>query len=146
VQNGSGQSGLAAKVLTKLTGAGFAQGTTGNTGTRSTSVIYFHAGQQASAEAVASALGGRVTMAEGPSVPSGHVWVDLGTRYSSEGITTASADWSLTGTGQTLSALAGANESLAQFVGAAAQLTGPAKQAADPSTISDSGDTPPCVN
>jgi LCP family protein required for cell wall assembly len=147
VNNGSEQSGLAAKVLTKLTSAGFAQGTTGNTATRSSSIIYFHAGEQASADAVDSALGGHVTVAEGPSVPSGQVWVELGTHYSSEGITTAAANWSLTKTAQSLSVLAGADESLSQFVGAAVQLTGPAKQAtADPSTITDSGDKPPCVN
>ncbi|HEX3783647.1 MAG TPA: LCP family protein [Pseudonocardiaceae bacterium] len=146
VQNGSGESGLAAKVLSKLTSAGFGQGSTGNISTRTTSTIYFHAGQQADADAVASALGGHVTMAEGPSVPSGQVWVYLGTHYGSEGITTTGDDWLLSGTGQSLTGLSGADQSFSQFVGAAAALNGPAKQGADPSTISDSGEAPPCVN
>jgi LCP family protein required for cell wall assembly len=123
---GSSANGLAAKVLSKLTKAGFAQGATGTIANRSTSTIYFHAGQQDAANAVAAALGGKVTVAQGPSVPSGHVWVYLGTKYSSEGISTAAA-------------VSGPNQSVvpAAYV--------PAHQA-DPSSISDSGDTPPCVD
>ncbi|HJP80027.1 MAG TPA: LCP family protein [Pseudonocardiaceae bacterium] len=127
VQNGSGVHNLAAGVLTKLTKAGFGQGTTGNIANRTSSIIYFHAGQQDAANAVASALGGKVTVAQSPSVPSGHVWVYLGSHYTTEGITTAAS-------------ISGAsNEGVvpAAFV--------PAHQA-DPSSISDSGNAPPCVD
>ena len=131
VQNGasaadSSANGLAAKVLSKLAKAGFTQGATGTIANRSTSTIYFHAGQQDAANAVAAALGGKVTVAQGPSVPSGHVWVYLGSKYNSEGISTAAA-------------VSGPNQSVvpAAYV--------PAHQA-DPSSISDSGDTPPCVD
>jgi LCP family protein required for cell wall assembly len=129
VQNGSGVHNLASGVLSKLTKAGFGQGTTGNIAPRSSSVIYFHAGQQDAANAVASALGGKITVAQSPSVPSGHVWVYLGSRYSSEGISTAAADWSISGVNQTLVPQA--------FV--------PAHSAA-PTPITDSGDAPPCVD
>ena len=129
VQNSTSVNGLAAKVMSKLTKAGFTQGSTGTVAARSTSVVYFHAGQQDAANAVAAALGGKVTVAQGPSVPSGHVWVYLGTKYSSEGISTAADSWSITGVNQSLVPQA--------FV--------PAHQA-DPSSISDSGDTPPCVD
>jgi LCP family protein required for cell wall assembly len=129
VQNGSGVHNLASGVLSKLTKAGFGQGTTGNISTRSSSVIYFHAGQQDAANAVASALGGKITVAQSASVPSGHVWVYLGTHYSSEGISTASADWSISGVNQTL----------------VPQAFTPA-HSANPSSISDSGTAPPCVD
>ncbi len=129
VQNGSGVHNLASNVLSKLTKAGFGQGTTGNITTRSSSVIYFHAGQQDAANAVASALGGKITVAQSPSVPSGHVWVYLGTHYSSEGISTAAADWSISGVNQTL----------------VPQAFTPA-HLATPSSISDSGSAPPCVD
>jgi LCP family protein required for cell wall assembly len=127
VQNGSGVHNLAAGVLTKLTKAGFGQGTTGNIANRTSSIIYFHAGQQDAANAVASALGGKVTVAQSPSVPSGHVWVYLGSHYTTEGISTAA---SISGAGN-------------QGVVPAAFV--PAHQA-DPSSISDSGDTPPCID
>ena len=128
VQNGSGVHNLAAEVLSKLTKSGFAQGTAGNIANRTTSVIYFHAGQQDAANAVAAALGGKVTVAQGPSVPSGHVWVYLGSHYSSEGISAAADTWSIQGVNQTV----------------VPQSFTPHQ--ADPSSISDSGDTPPCVD
>ena len=130
VQNGSNVKGLAANVLSKLTKAGFGAGTTGNlSAPRTTSIIYFHAGQQDAANAVAAALGGKVAVAQGPSVPSGHVWVYLGSHYGSEGISAAADTWSI----------AGVNQSLVP------QSFTPAHQS-DPSSISDSGDTPPCVD
>ncbi len=129
VQNGSGVHNLAAGVLSKLAKAGFGQGATGNIASRTSSVIYFHAGQQDAANAVAAALGGKITVAQSPSVPSGHVWVYLGSNYRSEGVSTAAADWSVTGVNQNL----------------VPQAFAPA-HAATPATITDSGDTPPCVD
>ncbi|HEY4017303.1 MAG TPA: LCP family protein [Pseudonocardiaceae bacterium] len=130
VQNGSGVNGLAAKVLSKLTKAGFGQGTAATITNRTSSVIYFHTGQQDAANAVAGALGGKVTVTQGPSVPSGHVWVDLGTHYSSEGITTAADTWSVSGVNQSLIPQ--------EFI--------PAAHQSNPSSISDSGSAPPCID
>jgi LCP family protein required for cell wall assembly len=129
---GSSANGLAAKVMSKLTRAGFTQGATGTIANRTSSVIYFHAGQQDAANAVASALGGKVTVAESPSVPSGHVWVYLGTKYASEGVSTTAAS-------------SGPDQSVVPAAYVPAQQAAPAHQA-DPSSISDSGDTPPCVD
>ncbi len=78
VSNASGTAKLASTMETVLVGKGFAHGNTSDTAHRATSVLFYPPGQEANAQAVADALGGHVTLAEGPSVPSGHVWAYLG--------------------------------------------------------------------
>jgi len=100
VTNAAGIQNLASTVGSLLLTKGFARGTTGDTTHRATSAVYYPAGQQANAQAVATALGGRFTLAKGPSVPSGHVWVYLGGDYQapSTAVTTTSAAPPPTGT------------------------------------------------
>ncbi len=81
VLNGSGKTGLASKVLNVLTGKGFTAGGTGNTSSRSSSVVEYGSGGSSAAQQVASALGGLTTEAAA-SLPSGSVRVLLGTGYN----------------------------------------------------------------
>jgi len=81
VLNGSGQSGLAAKVLSVLTGQGFKAGGTGNTSSRTSSVVEYGSGGSAGAQQVASALGGLTTQSLS-SLSAGSVRVLLGTSYN----------------------------------------------------------------
>ena len=81
VLNGSGKTGLASKVLNVLTGKGFTAGGTGNTASRSSSVVEYGSGGSSSAQQVASALGGLTTEAAS-SLPAGSVRVLLGTGYN----------------------------------------------------------------
>lgn len=85
VYNTSGRTGLAATVLKDLGNAGYSTGSTGIRPSRSTSVIYYPAGDKAAADAVDTSLGGGITLMQGSSVPSGHVWVYLGRAYSGPG-------------------------------------------------------------
>ena len=80
VLNGSGKTGLASKVLNVLTGKGFTAGSTGNTSSRSSSVVEYGSGGSSSAQQVASALGGLTTESVS-SMPAGAVRVLLGTSY-----------------------------------------------------------------
>lgn len=82
VKNSSGRTGLAAEVMSSLTGAGFTQGTTGVGTARGTSVVDYAPGEQASAQQVVSALGGGITMVRSGAVSSGSVVVYLGRDYS----------------------------------------------------------------
>lgn len=88
VTNASGQTGLAATVLERLAAKGFTKGETGNGTHRSRSVLFYSSGRLADAQAVQAALGGDFVLEEGPSVPSGHVWVYLGRDF--RGASTAS--------------------------------------------------------
>jgi hypothetical protein len=88
VTNASGQTGLAATVLERLAAKGFTKGETGNATHRSRSVLFYPSGRLADAQAVQAALGGDFVLEEGPSVPSGHVWVYLGRDF--QGASTAS--------------------------------------------------------
>jgi LCP family protein required for cell wall assembly len=81
VLNGSGKTGLASKVLNVLTGKGFTAGGTGNTASRTSSVVEYGSGGSSAAQQVASALGGLTTEAAS-SLPSGAVRVLLGTGYN----------------------------------------------------------------
>ena len=81
VLNGSGKTGLASKVLNALTGKGFTGGGTGNTSSRTTSVVEYGSGGSSSAQQVAAALGG-LTTESSASIPAGSVRVLLGTSYN----------------------------------------------------------------
>lgn len=121
VSNASGTAKLAATVESLLVSKGFTRGNTGDTTHRATSVIFFPAGQQANAQSVASALGGQVTLEQGASVPSGHVWVYVGRDYQAP---TAAGS---------------------QVVPTTAPApTGPPTGGTQP--ITDAGTGPPCVN
>jgi LCP family protein required for cell wall assembly len=81
VLNGSGKTGLASKVLNVLTGKGFTGAGTGNTASRSMSVVEYGSGGSSSAQQVAAALGGLTTQSSS-SLPAGSVRVLLGTSYN----------------------------------------------------------------
>jgi LCP family protein required for cell wall assembly len=78
VRNGSGRTGLANQVSQTLTSRGFKAGDTGNTSTRTKSVVRFAAGEQQNGQRVADALGGGVSAEQDKNVPRGHVTVLLG--------------------------------------------------------------------
>ena len=80
VLNGSGKTGLASKVMNVLTGKGFTAGSTGNTASRTMSIVEYGSGGTSSAQQVASALGGLTTQSSS-SLPAGSVRVLIGTSY-----------------------------------------------------------------
>jgi LCP family protein required for cell wall assembly len=82
VHNGAGKSGLAAGVLQSLSTNGFTAGTTANSSTRKVSLIQYAAGQQAAAQSVAAALGGKIAVKQDSSVTPGRISVLLGTDYN----------------------------------------------------------------
>jgi LCP family protein required for cell wall assembly len=142
VSNASSTTGLAGQVMSQLTAKGFTQGQTGNATHRSSSVVFFPPGQQANAQAVADALNAnQFTLEEGPSVPSGHVWVYLGRAYHTEN---ASADVVAGGRSQAMDI---ANP--LRVASPAAPTTAPAPTSSAPaggtSPITDNGSAP-CVN
>jgi LCP family protein required for cell wall assembly len=82
VYNATGIHGLASDVLKSLTSQGFTSGGTGNSSSRTSSVIDYAPGDQASAQQVASALGGGIKTVSSTLMSSGTVRVYLGTSYS----------------------------------------------------------------
>jgi LCP family protein required for cell wall assembly len=132
VTNASGTSNLAATVESLLAGDGFTEGATGNTTHRTTSVVFYPAGQEANAQAVATALGGHFTLEQGTtSVSSGHVLVELGRDYKAPSGASANAVTS----GGTKTA-----PTTAPTTAPAAPPTGSTQP------ITDAGSGPPCVN
>lgn len=99
VRNATGRSGLASSVAEVLTGGGFVTGEVGNATARSTTVVRFAAGEQASGDRVASALGGNVQVEEDANLPAGSVTVLLGRDYDGPG---ASGSDSAAGNGDNL--------------------------------------------
>jgi LCP family protein required for cell wall assembly len=85
VRNASGKTGLAAGVAQTLTGKGFTAGQTSNSPTRKQSVIRYPAGAESTAQSVAGALGGNMTVEQDSTLQSGHIAVMLGTDYSEAG-------------------------------------------------------------
>ena len=81
VRNATGESGLASKVSKKLTGKGFTAGETGNSSSRSTSVVRYASGGKTSAQEVADVLGGDIKVEEDKNLGKGHVTVYLGKDY-----------------------------------------------------------------
>jgi LCP family protein required for cell wall assembly len=90
VLNGSGKTGLAGDVLSVLTSKGFKSGGTGNTTSRTSSVVEYGSGGSAGAQQVASALGGLTTESVS-SLPAGSVRVLLGTSYTGPTSSTGSS-------------------------------------------------------
>ncbi|HEX5403754.1 MAG TPA: LCP family protein [Pseudonocardiaceae bacterium] len=140
VTNASGATGLAGDVLDQLVSKGFTKGATGDAPHRSQSVVFYPAGQEANGQAVQGALSGNVTLEEGSSVPSGHVWVYLGRDYH--------------GASDAADTIVGQHQQVATDIAAvphprtAPTTTTPAAPttpAGDTSPISDAGSTP-CVN
>jgi LCP family protein required for cell wall assembly len=82
VYNATGIHGLAADVLKSLTSQGFTSGGTGNSAFRTSSVIDYAPGDQASAQQVVQALGGGIRTVSSTLVSAGTVRVYLGTSYS----------------------------------------------------------------
>jgi LCP family protein required for cell wall assembly len=82
VYNATGRQGLASDVLTALTGQGFTSGGTGDSSSRSSSVVDYAPGDLASAQKVVQALGGGLRTTSSDLVSSGTVRVYLGKDYS----------------------------------------------------------------
>lgn len=134
VWNASGQTGLAALVLKDLTNEGFNAGNASNASSRSASVVYYRAGEQTAGQRVDNALGGGLTLEEGSSVPSGHVWVYLGRGYSGPGAE------GITGASHVI-----LDGGLYQAHSTTTTSTAPAAPSSSSNTIADTGTTP-CVN
>jgi hypothetical protein len=81
VRNASQTKGLAGTVQQKLVQQGFRPGTVGDAPVQAVSVIRYAAGEQYSAQLVASALGGQIALEPDLSLPAGHVQVMIGTDY-----------------------------------------------------------------
>ncbi|HEX4703926.1 MAG TPA: LCP family protein, partial [Pseudonocardiaceae bacterium] len=105
VYNATGRPGLAGKVLQALTTQGFTSGGTGNSASRTTTVIDYASGDQASAQRVATALGGNITLVNSKVVAAGTIRVYVGKDYAgpqgSSGATNAGASTGTTSTGTT---------------------------------------------
>jgi LCP family protein required for cell wall assembly len=86
VSNASPKGGLAGRVAGFLGEHGFAEGATGNTGSRRTSLVSFGADLAQRGAEVAKLLGGLATQ-ESAAVPAGHIEVVLGSVYSGPGTT-----------------------------------------------------------
>ncbi|MCR6483377.1 LCP family protein [Amycolatopsis sp. OK19-0408] len=84
VANAGPKTGLAGRVAGVLGEHGFAKVTTGNTGSRRTSLVRFGPDLARQGGEVAKLLGGLTTQ-ESSSVPAGHIEVVLGTVYSGPG-------------------------------------------------------------
>ncbi|HEX4704022.1 MAG TPA: LCP family protein [Pseudonocardiaceae bacterium] len=133
VTNASGATKLASTVQSVLVGKGFGKGTTGDATHRATSVLYYPAGQETNAQAVAGALTGQFTLAEGSSVPAGHVWVYVGRNFNV-------ADNPIPANGAPVAPAPGT------AAGTAATTTAPTPPQGGTQPISDAGNGPPCVN
>jgi LCP family protein required for cell wall assembly len=150
VSNASGKTGLAANVQALLVDKGFAKGETGDVSHRSASILYYAPGQEASAQTVAGVLNGKFTLEEGPSVPSGHVWVYVGRSYSGDtSASGASADLVLGSHAGTASNISAGLGSRSGPLKAATPTTTPPPTASAPTggtaPITDAGG-PPCIN
>jgi LCP family protein required for cell wall assembly len=86
VANAGPKDGLAARVAGFLGEHGFAKGTTGNTGSRRTSLVSFGGDLAQRGAEVAKLLGGLATQ-ESAAVPAGHIEVVLGSVYAGPGTT-----------------------------------------------------------
>lgn len=84
VRNATGISGLANSVQDALAAEGYGKGDTGNTASRSTSVVRYGKGSADAGQAVAKTLGG-LDMQIDSSIPAGHVEVVLGKAYHGPG-------------------------------------------------------------
>jgi LCP family protein required for cell wall assembly len=91
VYNATGVQGLASNVLKTLTSKGFLAGGTGNSTARTSTVIDYAPGDEASARQVASALGGDIGTFATSILPRGTVRVYLGSSYSGPQGSTANA-------------------------------------------------------
>jgi hypothetical protein len=81
VRNASQTKGLAGTVQDRLVRQGFRRGTVGDTAVQDVSVVRYAAGEQYSAQLVASALGGQLALEPDLSLPAGHVQVVIATDY-----------------------------------------------------------------
>jgi LCP family protein required for cell wall assembly len=78
VRNGNGKAGLAGQVAKSLTDQGFKAGEPTNVTARAKSVLRYPKGEKESADKVADALGGGLTVEQDANVAKGHVVVFLG--------------------------------------------------------------------
>lgn len=91
VFNANGATGLAGRVLNILAAHGFTTGQAANAATRGVTVIEYAPGEETSADGVASALGGRITLVADPALAAGHVRVYLGKDYPGPSVTAPAA-------------------------------------------------------
>lgn len=85
VMNGTGITGLAAKVLESLGGSGFTKGVTGDVDTQETTVVKHAPGEEAAAQKVIAALAGPATAQSDPAIAPGKVNVLIGLDYPQDG-------------------------------------------------------------
>jgi LCP family protein required for cell wall assembly len=85
VLNGAGVSGLAGRTMDQLVAKGYGRGDSGNTASRSSTLVTYGSGGEADARKVASDLGGDVAVSQEPSLAGGHVEVYLGSDYRGPG-------------------------------------------------------------
>jgi LCP family protein required for cell wall assembly len=149
VSNASGKTGLAANVENALVDKGFSKGDTGDVSHRTASILYYSSGEEANAQSVADALNGKFTLEEGPSVPSGHVWIYVGKSYKGLSSATGAAADLMTGShGVTASNISAGIHSQTGPLAAATPSTtptAPATPTGGTQPITDAGG-PPCIN
>jgi len=85
VMNGTGITGLAAKVLEGLGSSGFTTGATGDVEARETTVVRHAPGEETNAQKVVDALAGPATAEPDPALPPGKVTVLIGADYPQDG-------------------------------------------------------------
>ncbi|HKS44050.1 MAG TPA: LCP family protein [Amycolatopsis sp.] len=82
VDNGTGITGLAARLMQDLAAHGYTAGTAGNVAARGSTVVSYAGGERAEAEKVAQYLGSGVTVSAGTGLRAGHLRVLLGAGYT----------------------------------------------------------------
>ena len=82
VLNANGTTGLARQVLDSLAAQGFATGQASNATIRTTTVIDYAAGAEVAAARAARALGGRIRLAQDPTLTANHLRVYLGEDFT----------------------------------------------------------------
>ncbi|HET6505012.1 MAG TPA: LCP family protein [Amycolatopsis sp.] len=82
VENGTGTSGLASRVLDDLSSHGYTAGSATNASSRSSTVVEYASGERTEAQKVAAYLGSNVTVTSDTALSSGHLRIVLGSDYS----------------------------------------------------------------
>ncbi|MBO0840525.1 MAG: LCP family protein [Sciscionella sp.] len=135
VRNGSQRDGLAANVLNELVKQGFAKGNASNANPRHNSMIEYPSGHKNDADKVSDALGGGYSESQDDNVPNGHVWVFLGSVYHGPG----AQDFA--GAAQILPNGPVVHDDSGDAAGSSSSSNSPSLP-----PISQSGDSPPCVD
>jgi len=82
VENGTGTSGLASRVLDDMSSHGYTSGSATNASSRKSTVVEYASGERTEAQKVAAYLGSGVTVTSDTALSSGHLRILLGSDYS----------------------------------------------------------------